>query len=232
MSHFKEIYSRHADSYDRMVDCEDFQGNLPRALNAIRSLVGLDVVEFGAGTGRVTRLLSPFARTISAFDVSPSMLVVAARRLRLLGIDNAQLAVADNRALPVACASADLAIEGWSFGHATGWYPHTWREEIGQMLSEMRRVLRPGGTLILIETLGTGNRIPEPPSEALAEFYTWLETDHHCSSAWIRTDYRFESVEEATSLVGFFFGEALADRVAAERLVELPECTGLWWRTV
>ena len=46
----------------------------------------------------------------------------------------------------------------------------------------------------------------------------------------IRTGYRFESLAE--DLTRFFFGDALADRVAREGLVILPECTGIWWLTV
>jgi hypothetical protein len=39
-------------------------------------------------------------------------------------------------------------------------------------------------------------------------------------------------VEEAVELAGFFFGEEMADRVREERLVILPECTGVWWRRI
>jgi hypothetical protein len=48
----------------------------------------------------------------------------------------------------------------------------------------------------------------------------------------IRTDYRFESLAEAEDLMRLFFGDTLADRVASEGLVILPECTGIWWLTV
>jgi hypothetical protein len=61
----------------------------------------------------------------------------------------------------------------------------------------------------------------------LAVYYTLLE-DMGFSSTWIRTDYQFKSVQEAAELTGFFFGEELADRVAREKLVILPECTGIW----
>jgi len=47
----------------------------------------------------------------------------------------------------------------------------------------------------------------------------------------IRTDYRFASLPEAEDLTRFFFGDGLADRVADEALVVLPECTGIWWVT-
>lgn len=230
MPAFREIYAHHADLYERLVAREDCEGRLLPALAAICPLHGLDVGEFGAGTGRVTALLAPHVHTIYAFDASHHMLGVAARRLR--GMGNVWLAVADNRALPLPSAVADLAVEGWSFGHATDWYPDRWQMHIGGALAEMRRVLRPGGVMILIETLGTGRTSPQPPTAELAAFYAWLEGEQGFSHMWVRTDYRFASLQEAEMLVRFFFGDDLADRVARERLALLPECTGLWWRVV
>ncbi|HEX2989536.1 MAG TPA: hypothetical protein VHO49_02600, partial [Anaerolineales bacterium] len=61
--------------------------------------------------------------------------------------------------------------------------------------------------------------------------YQWLEANGF-DSKWIRTDYRFESLDEAIELAGFFFGEELAEQVRANGSVILPECTGVWWRTV
>lgn len=227
---YRAIYNHHAAEYDRLVSREDHQGNLLRALHGIRPLDGLSVVEMGAGTGRLTRLLAPRVACILACDITPHMLGVARARLRADGLRNWRVAAADNRRLPVAGGVADLAVAGWSFGHATGWTPGSWRSEIGRALAEMLRVLRPGGTAVILETLGTGRETPQPPTDALAAYYAWLEREHGFRSLWIRTDYRFASVAEAEALTGFFFGAELARRVAREGLTRVPECTGVWWR--
>jgi hypothetical protein len=39
-------------------------------------------------------------------------------------------------------------------------------------------------------------------------------------------------VEEAADLAGFFFGEEMAAQVLKNQSAILPECTGVWWRTV
>jgi ubiquinone/menaquinone biosynthesis C-methylase UbiE len=227
--HFQEIYANHADQYEAMVAREDYEGNILKALQNIRPLQGTDVVEFGAGTGRLTLLLAPLVKSIAAFDGSQAMLDVAIGKLQKGGFSNWRAEVADNRALPVADDSADIAVEGWSFGHFQGWYPDSWREEAGKALAEMQRILRPGGTAILLETMGTGRETPQPPHAGLADFYAWLEGEHGFSSTWIRTDYQFESLKEAVELAGFFFGEELAGTIAAKNWVILPECTGVWW---
>src|SRR5690606_23118026 len=115
------------------------------------------VVEFGAGTGRLTRLLAPHVASIAAHDASAHMLGVAERHLRADGVANWTLEVADNKRLPVADGSADVAIAGWSFGHAVGWFPDSWREEIGAAVDEMCRVLRAGGVAVILETMTTGS---------------------------------------------------------------------------
>ncbi len=229
MPDFETIYREHALEYDRLVTREDHQGNLLHALKGLCPPAGASVVELGAGTGRITRLLAPHVRFIAAFDRSKAMLDVAAGRLKETSLRNWRLAVGDNRSLPVADGVADVAIAGWSFGHSTGWHPDTWPREIDRAVEQMRRVLRPGGAAIILETLGTGRESPQPPTPALAEYYRLLEDRHGFASRWIRTDYRFESLAEADRLTRFFFGDELADRVRRDKLVVLPECTGLWW---
>lgn len=227
--HFQHIYRHRAADYDRLVTREDYQGNLLRALAELRPLVGLDVVELGAGTGRLTRLLAPVVASIAAFDAAPAMLQTARATLTGHTPPTWGLAVADNAALPLRAAVADLVIAGWSLGHSVAWFPDTWRAVIGAALAEMRRVVRPGGVVVILETLGTGQARPAPPSEGLAAYYAWLEGEHGFQRTWLRTDYRFASLAEAEALTRFFFGDALADRVRDEGLVDLPECTGVWW---
>lgn len=232
MPDFEEIYSQHGDVYDALVSREDYEDNLLKTLQSITPLAGIDVVEFGAGTGRLTRLLVPAVRSILAFDASAHMLEVARRRLTDMGMENWRLEVARNDSLPVENVSADLAIEGWNFGHSVGWYPESWREEIGKALGEMYRALRPGGTAVIIESMSTGSETPKPPTEGLATFYQWLEAEEGFQSTTVRTDYRFASLAEADTLVRFFFGDELADRIVEEQLTILPECTGVWWKRV
>jgi hypothetical protein len=160
------------------------------------------------------------------------MLKTAASTLMGLGQGRWSLAQADNRALPLQGGSVEIGIEGWSFGHLAAWYPDSWRQEAHQAIREMLRVIHSGGAAILLETMGTGRETPEPPSSGLAEFYKMLETELGFSATTIRTDYQFESVDEAVELTGFFFGNDLAQRVEQQQLTILPECTGIWWRKV
>jgi ubiquinone/menaquinone biosynthesis C-methylase UbiE len=125
---------------------------------------------------------------------------------------------------------ADIAISGWSICCLAVCSGAAWEKELDAGLQEMRRVITPGGTIILIETLGTGFPSPQAP-EGLKAYYGLLsEKGFH--STWIRTDYRFRSREEAVDLTSFFFGdEPLSALRVEEHGAVLPECTGIWWTT-
>ncbi len=225
----RQVYAEGADDYERLVEREDYQGNLVSALEPLLEAARAQImVELGAGTGRLTRLLAPRLSSVKAFDASEAMLRVARRKLHELGIENCSLATADNAELPVEDGCADLVVAGWAIGHTVGWHPETWRSRVERVLGEMGRVARPSGLQVIFETLGTGHRIPTPPPH-LVPYYELLEERGFVRQV-VRTDYRFASAEEAEELVGFFFGEQLAAQVRESGERTLPECTGLWSR--
>ena len=231
MADYKTIYREHPEAYDELVRAEDADGNLVAALQAIHPLTpATRVVEAGAGTGRLTRvLLEAGVEHVWATEVEPAMVTLAERLLGHHG-DRVRFDVADARKLPADSDSADLSVAGWVFGHFRHWMPEEWKTQIGAALDELTRVTRSQGTVIVIETLGTGSEEPTAPNPALAEYYDWLEGERGFTRRAIRTDYRFESVEEAARVTGFFFGEDFAARVRTESWATVPECTGIWFR--
>ena len=236
----KEVYEAHADQYQRLVQREDYQNNILSAIEDYCPLSGLDVVELGAGTGRITGLLAPHVHSIRAFDASAHMLDVAEKALRALNLPNWQLGMADHRQIPVDDSSADLVIAGWSFCYLAVWGGVEWKSALQDGLNEIERILRPGGTVLIIESLGTGTEKPRPPQH-LGPYFVWLTEAPFGDGTgfehgWVRTDYRFESLEEAVELSTFFFGEEMGQEVREKnwqipfRALVLPECTGIWWR--
>jgi len=225
--HYADIYAHHAEEYERLIAREDYTGNLLAALQEITPLEGLDVIDMGVGTGRLARLLAPFARSVHAFDISAGMLAVARSQLMAEGAHNWCVAVADHRALPVKSLSADLVISGWSICYTVVW-EQDWQTELGKALAEMQRAVRPGGMRIIIETQGTGYETPTPP-ENMKPYFAYLEAQGF-SSTWIRTDYRFASEEEARALTAFFFGPDMPGKLISREPAILPECTGIWWK--
>ena len=223
----RKIYQTDGDRYEALIAREDYQGNILKALEEIVNSDGLDILDLGAGTGRLAVMLAPRAKSMRAFDASEEMLRVCRQRLEASGLSNWEVEVADHRQLPIANHSADLVLSGWSVSYLAVWNPASWRAELEKWLGEMKRVLRRGSFIVLFESLGTGNESPIQ-LEHLRDFYPWLD-EVGFQNKWIRTDYKFDSLAEAEELSRFFFGDGLGDKVRANGWVVLPECTGVWW---
>ncbi len=145
------------------------------------------------------------------------MLQINADRLSEAGLTNWRTQVADHRSLPLEDNSADLIVSGWSICYLCSTNDPDWEPNIRKVLAEAGRVLRDGGTMIIMETLGTGYETPCPP-DFLKSYYEALVNEHGFSHRWIRTDYQFEHVRQAEELTRFFFGDELADHVAQQQL--------------
>ncbi len=223
----RKIYQTDGDRYEALIAREDYEGNIPRAIEEITSPEGLDVFDLGAGTGRLTLMLASRAKSIRAFDISEEMLRVCRSRLEASGFSNWQVDVADHRKLPVENHSADLVVSGWSVSYLAVWNEQKQTSDLDVWLAEMRRVLRTDGTIILFESLGTGNENPIRLGH-VESTYQWLDKNGF-QSTWIRTDYKFESLAEAEELSRFFFGDELGQKVRQNKWIVLAECTGVWW---
>jgi ubiquinone/menaquinone biosynthesis C-methylase UbiE len=219
------IYANEADRYHQLIAK---QPDLQAVIEEIRSIKGLDVVDLGAGSGRLTSVLAGLARSIIALDANEPMLHIAAERLTQAGHTNWRTKAADHRQLPLEDQSADLVVSGWSICYLASDELADWEHNIQQVMAEIKRVLRPDGTVIIFETMGTGYETPNPPS-FLKPYYAALAGQYGFSHKWIRTDYTFDSAEQAEQLARFFFSDELADKIARDKLVHLPECAGIWW---
>lgn len=226
-----DVYDYVADPYERLISKEDYERRLDRAILEIVDWNGRDLLDVGAGTGRFSCMAAPTARSITAVDFAADMLRVTADKLRVRGLDNWKTHVADMRELPVPDRSADIAIAGWSICYLGSTSNTEWQENVDRVVGEMVRAVRDGGTIMIFETLGTGLEEPERP-EFLAPYYERLEQVHGFRHAVLRTDYRFDSVEQAETLCRDFFGKELGDRIRASGSAIVPECTGMWWKTV
>jgi ubiquinone/menaquinone biosynthesis C-methylase UbiE len=225
MPDHKSIYEREAEKYHELISK---QPSLKECIEEIRPFSGLDIVDLGAGTGRLTTELAPQANSIIALDASEAMLRITADRLNKAGLTNWTTKAADHRKLPLENQSADLIVAGWSICYLGSTNVQNWEENIHDVIGEIKRVLRTNGTIIILETLGTGFETPCAP-DFLKSYYSTLVDYYGFSHKWIRTDYQFDSVHQAEQLTRFFFGEQLADRVTQQNLVQLPECAGVWW---
>jgi ubiquinone/menaquinone biosynthesis C-methylase UbiE len=228
MDHFVQVYRHQAAAYQRLIAAEDVDGHLLPALQAITPLAGKRILDLGSGTGRIPLLLRSLDCDLVAVDLHHAMLVEQRKQMSL-GTGGWRSVQADLRVLPIVADWADVVSAGWAIGHFVGWYSDDWPIQVDRALVAMQRAAKPGGTLIIMETLGTGVRQPAPPTEGLAAYYAYLE-ELEFTRQEISTNYQFASVDEAADLCRFFFGDSMAERILTEGLSRVPEFTGIWSR--
>ena len=136
----RRYYAREARKYDQGMDFWERRlfGPEHRAWACSRA-VG-DTLEVAIGTG-LNLPYYPAGVRISAIDLTPEMLVQAGIRARDIGRD-IDLKEADAHDLPFTDSSFDTVVSTYAMCSV--------RDE-QQVIAEMKRVLRPGGRLILVD---------------------------------------------------------------------------------
>jgi len=115
------------------------------------------VIDLACGTGDLLVALERDAgRALLGSDFCHPMLEGARSKLARLGL-RSPLVEADALALPLPDASVDLITIGFGFRNLANYRAG---------LVEMRRVLRPGGALAILE-------FTQPPNKAFAAIYNW-----------------------------------------------------------
>jgi ubiquinone/menaquinone biosynthesis C-methylase UbiE len=104
------------------------------------------VVDLGAGTGLLALALAPRVQELVAVDISERMLERLDDTAAADGIDNVEPLVADLRRLPLEDESATLVVSNYAFHHL---------DDPGKelALAEARRILRPGGRLVICDMM-------------------------------------------------------------------------------
>lgn len=227
MPNHKEIYNDQSLSYEEMISR---QPDLAQIIKEIKSFQGIDVLDMGAGSGRLSNFIAPEAKSLVCTDISKSMLdLLNDKLINKMTARNWTTLVADHRELPIEDSSIDLVISGWSLCYLTNSDNEDGIENLEKIMKEMKRVLRPNGSIIILETLGTGTEEPNPP-QFLKEYYSLLETKYEFSHRWIRMDYEFANTSEAKRHTEFFFGAELAREIDEKQWSTVPECAGIWWK--
>ena len=115
------------------------------AATLAREPPGLDILELGAGTGRITIPLAQDGHRVTAIDRMPSMLELLARKLGdLAAAARIEPVLGDICAMPLPDARFDLVIAPFNvLMHLYRW------QDLLACFREVRRVLRPGGSFAL-----------------------------------------------------------------------------------
>ena len=145
-----------------------------RYLVARELVAGRDVLDVACGEGYGSTLLASIARSVVGVDIAPE--AVAHARAKYL-LPNLRFIEGDCTALPLDSASVDVVVSFETLEHHDR---HT------EMLREIRRVLRPGGLLIM----SSPNRPENSPPGSPPNPYHVKELDFDEFSSLLRSHFQ------------------------------------------
>ena len=166
----------------------DRSGKVIRFLDETLPESGL-VLDVGAGDGFTAKGLTTPSRVVVALEPSAGM-VRAERPLRWC------------RGKAQALPFTDAAFEG---AYATWAYFFLGYHDISAGLSEIRRVTKAGGPIVIVGNAGDDEFTELGGEGAVADISAWVKLGFEV--AFIDTAFEFETLDDARRLLGFYFGE-------------------------
>lgn len=115
-------------------------------------------LDAGCGAGHLSFVLAPLVKRMVATDPAPGMLATVQAAAIARGLANVETRQAPAEALPFAEAAFDLVASRYSAHH---WH------DVPAALAQLRRVVKPGGWLLMIDILGGETPLVDTHLQAL-----------------------------------------------------------------
>ena len=155
------------------------------------------VLDVGAGDGFTAERLTRADRAVVALEPDPGIVADTRRLLWAHGVA---------QDIPFHDRTFDAAYSTWAF-FLSGVEP----ERLERGLEEVERVVVPGGPIVVVDNAGDDEFTGLSPRPIAGDGSWW--TDRGFERSVLESAFRFDSIEEARELIGFYFGEDVAGRV-------------------
>ena len=203
----------------------DRDGLIESAMAARHPFEDADLVDVGCGSGfHLPRFLALGCRSVVGVEPHPPLAELA--RDRVFGVAGVRVEQGTAQSLPLPDASVDIAHARWAYFFGAGSEPG---------LTELERVLRPGGTAYVIDndatrsTFGRWFARAYPSYDPLAVERFWQRQGWSRERLTIRWDFRTRADFE--SVVRIEFPETAAEGILAEHDgTGVDYAVNLWWR--
>jgi phosphatidylethanolamine/phosphatidyl-N-methylethanolamine N-methyltransferase len=176
----ERVYSNYAGVYDQIFG-RIFHESRESAVRRLKPQAGERILEVGVGTG-LSLPLYPSHCAVTGIDLSAGMLEKAQRRLRQYNLPHVRLLRMD---------AGSMEFPDDSFDTIMAAYVVTAVPDYRKVMTEMIRVCRPGGRIILLNHFSNGNKLIAAVEKVISPL---------CKHIGFRTDLSLKTVLEGTSL--------------------------------
>lgn len=144
------MYGDYSALYSRWCNCYDPEGVELRVIDKYVNICGKDIIDIGCGTGRFLFRVLPFVKSVIGIDCDDESLQVLDRILLeqySQFISKIEIVHSGIEAAQIPASSIDSAFFTWSL-YALD------KAQMGQALKKVYDMLRPNGTLIVLQPIG------------------------------------------------------------------------------
>lgn len=156
------------------------------------------LLDLGCGGGHVSYRAAPLVGQVVACDVTASMLVAVEAAATAQGLPNVTVQQAPAERLPFVAASFDIVVARFT--------THHWQDRDAG-LREARRVLKPGGLAVFIDTIAPENPLLDTYLQAIELLRDISHVRNYRLSEWIaalaQAGFAMESLTPRRLLLGF-----------------------------
>ena len=195
----ERVYSNYAGVYDQIFG-RIFHESRESAVRELKVKPGERILEVGVGTGLALPLYPAHCEVVG-IDFSEGMLEKAQERMEAYGLSHVTLLRMD---------AGEMKFEDDSFDTVMAAYVVTAVPDYRKVVSEMIRVCRPGGRIIMLNHFSNGNKLIAAVVKVISPL---------CKHIGFRTDLSLKTVLEGTSLM-----VARKEKVNPLRFWHLVEC--------
>lgn len=202
----KDVFTEISSYYDEMNGIMSM-GMIKRwhkfMMKKLGNLQGKRCLDVGTGTGEIAFLLSERAveGQVVGLDITPAMLDLARKKMTDLDISNVDFVVGDALDIQMPDGSFDAVTSGYMLRNVT---------DISKAVSEMYRVLRPGGRCVVAE-------LAKPKSRLVRPFYNFYM--NHVIPHYGRKYDKGQEIDGrqpaydwlTSSIEGFPYGDAMVE---------------------
>lgn len=198
------------DYYEEFSQAEDGEGKVRDYL--IKKVNGGVVLDAGCGTGKFLEVLENNSSKYIGVDLSFDQLVKAkSKSCRensiFINANLCDIMLGDN--------TVDLIVSPWVLGTVTD------LEERNKCLNELKRVLKPGGEIILIEN-EEGSEFEylrgRDKDFRTSTYNKWIRDNDFISDEVLDTYFNFNNLDRAKKCFLEIYGEEVANKVTSTRI--------------
>lgn len=149
------IFDNRAAAWDDKPRRAKLAADVARAIcDTVKITPGMDILDFGCGTGLLTLQFPPLARSVTGIDSSKGMLAVLEEKIREQGLKNVTARCIDVEKGELPDGTYDLIVSSMTFHHI---------RDVQPVLAILSSLLKPAGTLAIADLDSDNGKFHDTP---------------------------------------------------------------------